>query len=664
MRKLYASRSRSSDALRILFAFGVAAGCAPQTDAPAPDVVGLAADPSALSGEFKTYVADYFDGRPGERYHTLLQANGQELRLNFDAEPSIANGQHIYIRGETMANQAMHVSQFDLGPVLAGRTSALEGDTPDQIAAPASDTYAIVLVDLGGGVNMTAAQAQARLNGAGTNGTTGSFAQYYAESSYGKYTVAPTSTVFGPFSYTMTACANADTSAMATAMDAQIPAGFNHVILYFNMTNLCAFGGLGEEGSSVRPAKHTWMNGGLGCVVLMQEPGHNIGLMHANQIKCGTSSFSATPATSCTITEYANSMSTMGSGCKTLSGYERMYEQWMNGCNAVKVPGSGTFNLMPLENPCGGGIQTLQVPFPAVLPVSDPQAGANTVVNLRNYYLDLRVAGGTFDAYGATRGQGAGITFTGPTVFIYTSDDVRNPTMTTGRGGTVSLTQQSSVWTELLNTTPTGTTFTGLTAAGQSFVDPAGGPTITLNAISATGAVVQITNGMGVTTGPTCLDGTTPPTSGSAMGATTCGPVTTSDGGVVTGAGGAPAFDAGAGAGGRTGTGGVTGGIGGKPGTDAGTGTSTGGNTGTGAGGNTGTAGGTGTGSGGGGGPIGTGGSGTGTGAGGSKGPGEGPGGVSGGCNCSVPAGDAPAWASLFGAIAVVLLRRRRRGIH
>jgi hypothetical protein len=658
MRKLHSSRSRSSDALRVLFAIGVAAGCAPQTGAPEPDTVGLAADPSALSGEFKTYVADFFDGRPPERYHTLRQANGQELRLNFDSEPSIVNGAHIYIRGETMANQAMHVSQFDLGPALAGRASALEGDSPEVIAAPASDTYAIVLVDLGAGVNLTAAQAQARLTGTGT-GNTGSFAQYYSESSYGKYTISPTSTVFGPFPYTMTACANADTSAMATAMDAMLPAGqFNHTILYFNQTSLCAFGGLGEEGSSVRPSKHTWMNGSLSCVVLMQEPGHNLGLMHANQMKCGTSSFSATPATACTITEYANSMSTMGSGCKTLSGYERMYEQWMNGCNAVTVPGSGTFNLMPLENPCGGGIQTLQIPFPAPLVVSDPQAGANTMVNLRNYYLDLRVAAGSFDAYGATRGQGAGITFTGPTVFIYTSDNVRNPTMTTGRNGTVSLTQQSSVWTELLNTTPTGTTFTGLTAAGQSFVDPAGGPTITLMSISATGAVVQVTNPMN-TNPPTCLDGTTPPTSGAAMGSTTCGPVTTSDGGVVTGQGGSPGFDAGAGAGGRTGTGGTTG-TGGRTGTGGMTGGATGGTTGTG-GTTTGTAGTTGTGSGGGGGPIGTGGSGTGAGG---KGAGEGPGGVSGGCGCSVPSGNAPAWASLLGTIAVVLLRRRRRGIR
>jgi MYXO-CTERM domain-containing protein len=653
MRNLHSSRSRSLDALRILFAFGVAAGCTPQTtDATAPENMGLAADPSALSGEFKTYVADYFDGRPGERYHTLRQANGNEIRLHFDAEPSIMNGEHIYIRGEAMPNQALHVSQFDLGPTLAQRTSALEGDNPDQIAAPLNDTYVIVLVDTGNGVDITAAAAQARLNGTGT-GAQGSFAQYYSESSYGKYTISPNSMVWPTtISYAFASnCDNPDTSAMAKAVDAALPTGmFNHVIMYFTRTSVCGFGGLGEEGSSVRPSKHTWMNGSLSCVVLMQEPGHNIGLMHANQMKCGTSAFSATPATACTITEYANSMSTMGSGCKTLSGYERMYEQWMNGCNAVNTgTGSGTFNLMPLETPCGGGIQTLQVPFPAALTVSDPQAGANTMVSLKNYYLDLRVAAGTFDAYGNARGQGTAITFTAPTVFIYTSDNVRNPTQTT-RNGVTSLTQQSSVWTELLNTTPSGTTFTGLTAAGQSFTDPAGGPTITLMAISAAGATVQVTSAGNANPTATCLDGTMPPTSGGAMGSTTCGAVTTSDGGII-GTGGAPGIGGNAGGmGGRRMDGGV--GMGGMTGTGMGgmTATGTGGMTTTGGGGSTGTAGN--------GGPDGIGGS---TGVGG-KGAGEGPGGVTGGCGCSVPSSHAPAWASIFGLVAVGLLRRRRRG--
>ncbi len=160
-----------------------------------------------------------------------------------------------------------------------------------------------------------------------------------------------------------------------------------------------------------------------------------------------------------------------------------------------------------------------------------------TTVNLRNYYLDLRVAAGSFDAYGRTGGQGAGVTFTAPTVFIYTSDNVRNPTTTTGRNAG-TMTQQSSVWTELINTTPTGTAFTGLTAAGQTFVDPAGGPTITLMSISATGAVVP-----GEQRAQHQHDGRPASTARRlrrARGPTTCGPVNTADGGVIiSGMGGA-----------------------------------------------------------------------------------------------------------------------------
>src|SRR5581483_4923526 len=100
----------------------------------------------------------------------------------------------------------------------AQRTSALEGDSPNVNAAPLNDTYAIVLVDLGMGVNMTAAQAQARLTGTGT-GSTVSFGQYYSESSYGRYNLDPSSSmVIGPVPYTLAACANADTSAMAKAI--------------------------------------------------------------------------------------------------------------------------------------------------------------------------------------------------------------------------------------------------------------------------------------------------------------------------------------------------------------------------------------------------------------------------------------------------------------
>ncbi len=227
----------------------------------------------------------------------------------------------------------------------------------------------------------------------------------------------------------------------------------------------------------------------------------------------------------------------MGGGCKQFNAYERWYMQWLSGCNGVRVPSTGTFNLMPLESNCsdGSGVQVLQVPFPATLPVNDPQS-TSTAVNLNNYYVELRTAGGIFDTYStSTRGTA----FSGPTVFIYVSDNVR-ALSGTGRG-------QNSVWTELLNMSPSGTAYTGLTAAGQSFVDPAGGPTIKLESISATGASVSVTYPNGGSGSPTCIDGTplTAPGPSSCAG----GPPATGGGGATTATGGTT----GTGAAGRSG---------------------------------------------------------------------------------------------------------------
>jgi hypothetical protein len=636
MKKMSSSRSWSLETLVVFGAVGLAtgfSGCSPGGDV-APVTTGLAADPNAINGEIKTYVADFEDGR-SERWFALRQADGRELRLEFDATPTVTAGQRVWLRGTLLGDKTLHVTDMELAATLeTEHSSALTSTDPEVIAAPATDSYVLVLVDLGAGVNMTAAQAQARLTS--TIATDRSFASYYNESSYGKYNV--TGTVLGPLAFTMTTC---DTTGMASALEGANPAiaASNHVIYYFNRSALCTFGGLGEEGSTARPSRRTWMNGSLTCVVLMQEPGHNLGLMHANTMNCNGATFSTTPMTGCTITEYGSQLTTMGGGCRTLNGYERWYMQWMAGCNGVKVPAGGTFNLLPLDNSCPGGIQVLQVPFPAARTVNDPQA-TTTVVNLRNYYLELRTQTGNFDTYTTGTARAGATVFSGPTVFIYVSDDVHIPTAT-GRGG-----GQNSVWTELVNTIPTGTAYAGLSTVGQTFVDPAGagaGPTITLRAISATGATIEVANPVG-TGSPTCMDGTALAGSGPAA----CG--------AVTGLGGTTGADGGAGLGGATGAGGARG-LGGAPGGAGGASGTAGAS---GAAGARGTDAGTVSGAGGttaGGGVVGPGGASGTVDAGGSE-----VGGVTGGCGCNVPAGNAPVWSGIAGAIALALLRRRRPG--
>jgi MYXO-CTERM domain-containing protein len=443
-------------------------------------------------GEFVTYVADFEDGH-SERWHALKPLGGGEVKLAFDTPPQLVTGSKIRVTGD-MVSEALHVSNVEV-------LSAPEQAAPPTIEAPPSpDTYGLVLVDLGGGVNIDAGAAQTTMFS--SNPADKSFASFYFESSYGKYSV--TGAVLGPFQFSMTTC---DTTGMEQAIEPQITGTYNHLIYYFNRSTLCTFGGLGEEGSVNAPAKRTWMNGSLSCVVLMQEPGHNLGLMHANTMACGTSAFSTTPATACTITEYGSTVTPMGSGCHQLNAYEKWYEQWLTGCNGVRVTNSGTFNLVPLGDSCPGAVQVLQVPMPATLTVNDPQA-TTTNVSLKNYYVELRAAAGSFDGYnaaGRAGGQGAGVTYTGPTVFVYASDDVHTGAAP-ARGATGPT--RNSVWTELLNMNPASTTFTGLSTAGQSFSDPAGGATITLQSISATGAVIGVTvpNGSG---DPTCIDGTT-----------------------------------------------------------------------------------------------------------------------------------------------------------
>jgi MYXO-CTERM domain-containing protein len=449
---------------------------------------------NATEGELIMYVATMDDGTSEHRYG-LRQAAGPELTLLFDNPPaSFSSGMRLRVSG-AIDGTTMHVDNFEQ---LA---SAETVQAVEQL--PAQETYAFVLVNLNdAGVNVTPTQANTAMFGTGA--TDKSFAEYYAESSYGKYTA--TGAVVGPFNYTLTTCANADTTAMATAIEPQIPQTYNHYVYYFgSRQTVCQFGGLGEEGAVGRPAKRTWINGSDSCVVLMQEPGHNIGLMHGNTMTCGTAAtITNTPVTDCTVTEYGSRLTTMGSGCRDFNGYERWYEQWLAGCGGVKVTSTGTFNLLPLEMNCPSGVQVLQVPMPATRTIHDPQA-TTTNVNLNNYYVELRTPTGPFDT---------GLT---PTLAIYASDNVR-----TGN--------QNSVWTELLDMNPannTGNTPTiDMLQVGQTFTDPTGSPSITLNSISSSLANVTVTFTGATGAAPTCIDGTM--LSGS--GPTTC---IGSDGGIV-----------------------------------------------------------------------------------------------------------------------------------
>ena len=123
------------------------AGCAPGSGSgPA----AVETDPGVVTGEFVTYVADYKDGH-SEWWHAVRTADGHEMRLDFDVQPSAATGNQVRLHGEAVGDR-FHVSNLEVLPKTA---IAAEGAEPELIAAPAQDTFALVLVDLGEGVDLT-----------------------------------------------------------------------------------------------------------------------------------------------------------------------------------------------------------------------------------------------------------------------------------------------------------------------------------------------------------------------------------------------------------------------------------------------------------------------------------------------------------------------------
>jgi hypothetical protein len=473
-------------------------------------------EPGALSGELAVYIADLEDGTT-DTYYALRDAAGNEQKLLFDGQPDLDPGARVKIWGRR-ENDALRVttykaSQRDIGDNLRSQGSALIGTAP---RAPRK--VCPVLVEINGGkgpANVTIDSIQSQfLEGPS------SVNAFYIENSYGKDSL--TGKTYGPFPWT--AQSDCDTNVLANGLRSMIPDTCDQYQWVLVPHQNCPWAGLAQPGTPNKPARDTWYNASLGCVVTVQEPGHNFGMSHSSSMTCPGGAWFADDLTGCTHSEYGNRFDPMGGGCRHMNVWEKQYEGWFGGCNAVKVTSSGTFNLLPTEKACDG-VQSIQLPFPGgkKRPFARPAGGGGGAGTdtLTSYFLEYRTPIGLFD-----KGMTA-------QVLVHVGQD---PVSMAGA-------TRYAPHTWILNASQKGITTQPGLLAGNSFSDPAGGLTVTVDSLDPDKAVIRVeyANGSGA---PTCFDNTEL----SAPGPTTCVPPVSGDGGVP------PVSDSGMGSGGRGGS--------------------------------------------------------------------------------------------------------------
>jgi hypothetical protein len=519
----------------------------------------------ATRGELSAFVATQEDGTSYAQYFLHELPSGRELELVFELDPELPSGTKLDVWG-TRQGDRLRVTRFaQLPDPVAAIAQPVIGGTPYN---PRSFAFAIVRIGDPPPTPLTRDVALDKLVGAPASQP--SVRQYYVEASYGRQDIS--GDVFGPFDYPMpTGCM---TSQLATALRGMIPGTYNHYLWYMEpRTTNCAWSGLASTGTPDRPQRDTWYNASSGCVVLMQEPGHNFGMQHSSSMKCAGAPFADDPATACTHNEYGDRYDPMGTGCRHMNAFQKAYQGWFDKCNVVEVSANGTFTLVPLELPCNG-IQVLQVPMPKVRMFPHSGGGGSpATAQLSHYFVELR----------APIGIDKGLA---PIVQVRVSSDLRNRAQ---RG--------DHSW--FLDMDPATTNLDGL-APGQSFTDPTGSPKITVNSTDGASASVTIELSGGGTGQPAaqCLDGTA--LQGPGPGPESCAaapsvpsatpPPVLPDGGAAGGAGGSGGSTGGSG-GSTGGSGGSTGGSGGSTGGSGGCTGGSGGSTG-GSGGSTGGSGG------------------------------------------------------------------------
>ncbi len=368
---------------------------------------------------------------PGERPITLDVPDGSLDSLV--GEAVLARGT---VEGTTLED-AVVASAGDDG----GRAVAAAGDMHAMIAGPKS--VAVLLVNFSDRALQPWTPEQIDTTFFGPTGSVDAFYQTTSDAAvslsgdvHGWYTI--------PYSYTACSYTTWESAARAAATAAGVNVNaYQYVVYMFPYAN-CAWAGLARVGAS-----GSWINGTSSVRVIAHELGHNFGVWHSSTTTCTDTLGSRVPLSgTCTSNEYGDPFSVMGN---TLRTHHAGHSHRMGWAAAPAAVTSGTHRIARLHS--GGSPQLLRVPRGTM-----------------GTYFDLEVRSdlAAFDTFGSSNGVVNGLS-----IRVDSS----------GHWGNSSL----------LDMNPSTATFADAALpVGQTFVDPATGVSIRLDALDATGATVTV----------------------------------------------------------------------------------------------------------------------------------------------------------------------------
>ena len=85
----------------------------------------------------------------------------------------------------------------------------------------------------------------------------------------------------------------------------------------------CDWAGIAELGTAERPQRNSWYNSFHSCAILVQEPGHNFGMVHSSAMRCTRDgqpvpiAWPGQGGAQCKHVEYGNPFDPMGGGDAT-----------------------------------------------------------------------------------------------------------------------------------------------------------------------------------------------------------------------------------------------------------------------------------------------------------------------------------------------------------